>query len=400
MTCPTDRRPDEAGVPDGVRRLRLLQLATLVSTCDRFAIAPLLVPIAADLDVPLATAAAVAGGYFLAYGLMQVIWGVVSDRVGRVRVMRLALAGAVVAGAASALAPTITVLVIGRVVTGGCFAALIPASLVYVGDTWPERVRQRPLSDVLAASALGTAVATAGAGLLADLVGWRAVFAVTATSGAVLIVALRGLPEPARAEGSPEAAGLLRPLGVVLGSGWAWVILLLAFVEGMVVLAVLTYLAPAMQSLGSTAAVAGLVSGAFGVAALLFSRVVRRLVGRVRPAGLAAIGGGFLIAAWAGPSVAVNVVTVLTAGAGLGGAWAFLHSTLQAWATQVTPQARATAVALFATVLFLGSSVGTVLAAPLADAGAFRTLFTAALIVAAPLVVAAVLARRRYGRAG
>ena len=400
MISSTDRRPDDAGVPGGVRRLRLLQLASLVSTCDRFAIAPLLVPIAADLGVPLATAAAVAGGYFLAYGLLQVVWGVVSDRLGRVRVMRMALVGAVVGGAVSALAPTIAVLVAGRVVTGACFAALIPASLVYVGDTWPERVRQRPLSDVLAASALGTAVATAGAGLLADLIGWRAVFTVTAVAGVGLVVALRGLPEPDRPEDEPGSAALLRPIAAVLATGWAWVILLLAFVEGAVVLAVLTYLAPTMQALGSSAAVAGLVSGAFGVAALLFSRVVRRLVGRVPPAGLALVGGGFLIIAWAAPSVAVNPVTVLTAGAGLGGAWAFLHSTLQTWATQVTPHARATAVALFATVLFLGSSAGTALAAPLADAGEFDELFRVALAVSVPLVVAAVLARRRYGRTG
>ncbi len=341
-----------------------------------------------------------AGGYFLAYGLMQVVWGVASDRLGRVRVMRLALLGAVAGGAASALAPTITVLVTGRVVTGACFAALIPASLVYVGDTWPERVRQRPLSDVLAASALGTAVATAGAGLLADLIGWRAVFAVTALAGAGLVVALRRLPEPDRPDARPATSTLLRPLAVVLTSRWAWVILALAFVEGIVVLAVLTYLAPAMQALGSTAAVAGLVSAAFGVAALAFSRIVRRLVGRVPPYALAAIGGGFLIVAWAAPSVAVNPATVLVAGAGLGGAWAFLHSTLQTWATQVTPQARAAAVALFATVLFLGSSAGTALAAPLADAGEFDELFRAALAVSVPLVVAAVWARRRYGRRG
>ncbi|MBW0106521.1 MFS transporter [Pseudonocardia sp. KRD-291] len=381
--------------------MRLLQWASLVSTCDRFAIAPLLVLIAIDLDVSLGVTAGVAGGYFLAYGLMQVVWGVLSDRLGRVRVMRVALCGAAAGGLASALAPNVTVLLIARIVTGGCFAALIPASLVYVGDTWPEKVRQRPLSDVLAASALGTAVATAGAGLLADLVGWRTVFALTAVAGAGLFVALRRLPEPETEPGSAAAAGpgaVLRPLGTVLAHGWARIVLVLAFVEGIVVLAALTFLAPALQALGSSAAVAGLVSAGFGVAALLFSRLVRRLVGRVPPAGLAAIGGAFLVAAWAGPSITVNVATVLTAGAGLGGAWAFLHSTLQTWATQVVPQARASAVALFAAVLFLGSAAGTAMAAPLADTGMFPTLFRAALVVAVPLVVAAALARRRYGR--
>ena len=193
----------------------------------------------------------------------------------------------------SALAPTVAVLVAGRVLTGACFAALIPASLVYVGDTWPERVRQRPLSDVLAASALGTAVATAGAGLLADLIGWRAVFAVTAAAGAGLVVALRRLPEPAdRPDPAGGDAALLRPLGVVLGNRWAWVILALAFVEGIVVLAVLTYLAPAMQALGSSAAVgrAGRRPRS-GWRRSLFSRLVRRLVGPGPSGGLAAIGG-------------------------------------------------------------------------------------------------------------
>jgi len=376
-------------------RLRLLQLAALTSTCDRFAIAPLIVVIALDLDVPFTAAAAVASAYFLAYGLMQPVWGMVSDRIGRVRVMRLALLGATVAGVGSALAPDLLVLGITRVVAGACFAALIPASLVYVGDSWPPEVRQRPLSDVLAASSLGVATATAGAGALADLVGWRAVPAASAIAAAGLWVALRRLPEPDRlsVSGNP-----LRSIARVLAQRWARVVLLLAFVEGAVVLGALTYLAPAVQSLGSSAAVAGLVAASYGVGAVAWSQVVRRLVGRLAPAALAAIGAGFLVAAWAVPAVTVTLPTVAVAGVLAGGAWAFLHSTLQAWATQVVPAERATAVALFAAALFLGSGLGTALAAQPAGDGAFGTLFRVALIVAVPLGVAAVVARASYAR--
>ncbi|ALE73121.1 permease [Pseudonocardia sp. EC080610-09] len=394
--------PGDDGVPDGPRRLRLLQLASLISTCDRFAIAPLLVPIAVSFGAPLSAAAGAAGGYFLAYGLMQVVWGVLSDRVGRVRVMRLALVGSVLGGIASVLAPSLPLLIGARVVTGACTAALIPAALVYVGDTWPTAVRQRPLSDLLAATALGTAVATAGAGLLADLAGWRLVFGVSAAACAVLFVALRALPEPDVAGAAPAAdragvrGSVVRPLAAVCGNGWALVVLLLAFVEGAVVLGVLTYLAPALQAGGSSAALAGLAAGGYGVGAVVFSRVVRRLVGRWSPAGLATAGGVFLVVAWLFPLVTVHPVTIAAAGLCLGGAWAFLHSTLQTWATEVVPQARATAVALFATLLFLGSSAGTALGAPLADAGAFGTLFLAALLVSVPLGAGAALARRRY----
>ncbi|HVL85535.1 MAG TPA: MFS transporter [Pseudonocardia sp.] len=376
--------------------LRLLQLAALTSTCDRFAIAPLLVVIAADLDVTLAAAAGVASGYFLAYGLMQPVWGVVSDRLGRVRVMRLALLAAVAAGVGSALAPDLLTLGITRVLAGGSFAALFPTSLVYVGDSWPVEGRQRPLSDVLAASSVGVAAATAGAGVLADLAGWRVVPALTAAGGAALWFALARLPEPVRETSTGRP---LRSAAAVLRHRPARAVLALAFVEGAVVLAPLTYTAVAVQSLGASATVAGFVAAAFGVGAVVWSRWVRALVGRVGSAGLAGIGGAFLVVGWALVAVALTPVTVAVAAFAVGGSWAFLHSTLQTWITEVVPGERATAVALFASALFLGSAAGTALAAPLADAGAFPTLFRVALAAAVPLAVAAALARRRHGRA-
>ena len=378
------------------RRLRLLQLSALTSTCDRFALAPLLVVIGLDLGAPLVAVAGVASAYFLAYGLMQPVWGIVSDRIGRVRVMRLALLGAAVAGIGSALAPNLLVLQITRVVAGGCFAALQPTTLVYVGDVWPAETRQRPLSDVLAASSFGIAVATAGAGLLADLVGWRAVPAITAVGAAALWVALAWLPEPDRV---PARGNPLPGIGRVLRDRWALLVFVIVFVEGAVVLGTLTYLAPAVSALGFSAGVAGLAAAAFGVGALAWSRVVRPLIGRLPAARLAAIGGGLLVVGWAVPAAVLTLATVVIAGVVLGGSWAFLRSTLQTWATQVVPQERATAVALFAALLFLGSSGGTALIAPLAGSGDFPTAFRLALLISVPLAAGAALARARYARA-
>ena len=377
-------------------RLRLLQLTAVASTCDRFALAPLLVVIGLDLGAPLVAVAGVASAYFLAYGLMQPVWGMVSDRIGRVRVMRLALFGAALAGVGSALAPNLLILQVTRVVAGGCFAALQPTTLVYVGDVWPAPVRQRALADVLAASSFGIALATAGAGVLADLVGWRVVPALTGVGGAALWVALRRLPEPDR---EPGGGHPLRSVARVLRTRWALVVLAIVAVEGTVVLGVLTYLAPSVQHLGFSAGTAGLAAAGFGLGALGWSRVVRPLVGRVSPARLAAVGGALLVAGWTVPAVAVTLPTVVAAGLLLGGCWAFLHSTLQTWATQVVPAERATMVALFAALLFLGSAAGTALAAPLAGAAEFGTAFRLALLISLPLAVAAAAARHGYARA-
>ncbi|MHA6618038.1 MFS transporter [Pseudonocardia sp. DLS-67] len=378
-------------------RLRLLQLTALTSSCDRFALAPMLVVIGLDLGEPLVAVLAVASAYFLAYGLMQPVWGLVSDRIGRVRVMRVSLLGAAVAGAVSALSPNLLVFGISRTVAAACVAALVPATLVYVGDMWEARLRQRPLAEVLTASSLGTAVATAGAGVLAQVIGWRVVPALTGIAAAVLWVALRRLPEPER---QPMTGSPLRSITTVLRHRWALVVLVLVLVEGVVVLGVVTYLAPAVQALGFSAAVGGLVAASFGAGAVVLSRLVRILVGRLSAPALATVGAAMLAAGWALPSLTVSVPTVIAAGVLLGGSWAFLHTTLQSWSTEVVAEERATVVALFAALLFLGAAVGTAVLAPLADAGDFQAVFRVALTVAVPLAIAAVLARRRYGDRG
>ncbi|MDP8901824.1 MAG: MFS transporter, partial [Actinomycetota bacterium] len=90
-------------------RLRLLRAAAFLSTFDRFAVGPMLVTIAADLRVSLEEVALVASLYYLLYGAMQPVWGMLSDKLGRVGVMRLALMAALVPGLLSALAPNLAV---------------------------------------------------------------------------------------------------------------------------------------------------------------------------------------------------------------------------------------------------------------------------------------------------
>jgi predicted MFS family arabinose efflux permease len=82
----------------------------------------------------------------------------------------------------------------------------------------------------------------------------------------------------------------------------------------------------------------------------------------------------------------------------VGGGFAFMHSTLQTWATEVVPEARATVISLFAAALFVGSGLSTTVAAPLAEEGRFGSLFVTAAVVAVPLGLFAALARRRYAR--
>ncbi|UBU09744.1 MFS transporter [Nonomuraea gerenzanensis] len=372
-----------------------LSVSGFVSSFDRFAVSPMLVLIAADLGVSLSASIAAASGYYLAYGLTQPLWGLLSDRFGRVRVMRWALFGAALAGAASALMPVLWALVVARVVTGACFGAVIPTGLTYVGDTVQPAVRQRALTDLMAAAALGTALATGLGGVVAGLVDWRVAFTVPAACALACALALRTLPEPPR---HPNAGhGVLGHLRAVLGQRWALLVFALAFTEGAIMLGAMPFLAPALQHTGLAAAVAGLSITAYGLGLWVFAKLVKRLSGRWPAPVLMLVGGAQLCAGFAVVTVQVSVPAVAVTALLLGGGWSFLHSSLQTWATSVVPEARGTTIAFFACALFVGSAVSSWAAGPLAQDGRYGLLFGLAAGAAIPLTAVAALTRHRYG---
>ena len=218
--------------------------------------------------------------------------------------MRLSLLGAALAGVGSAMAPNLLALGITRTIAGGCFAALIPSTLVYVGDMWP------------AAGAPATALGRAGCVVVRHrgrhggrgparrpgrTGGWS-----PADDGGRGRRALGGAAPAPRAGPPPghgQPAALDRHRAARTGgrsrcSRWC-------SSRASSVLGVLTYLAPAVQASGSSAAVAGLVAATFGVGAL-------GLVAAGADAGRAAVGR----AGWppsaapcssrAGPSLAMH----------------------------------------------------------------------------------------------
>ncbi|MEV6673577.1 MFS transporter [Streptomyces sp. NPDC051162] len=372
--------------------LRLLRAAGFVSNFDRFCITPMLILIGTQLGVSLTTVMLAASGYFLAYGLMQPVWGLASDRLGRVRVMRISLTGAAVAALCSVLAPGATVLIVARIAAGAFFAASIAASITYVGDTVPAAVRQRPLSELMTAFALGTAVATVVAGALAHYVSWRLVFALPGLIAAYLVFALRRLPEPPRA--APGA--LLAPFKVVLSSRWQWYVMAVAMLEGGVLLGFLTYIAPALEAQGASVTLAGAVSALYGVGSMAAAQMVKRLVGRWSPVRLIVVGGVQMAVAFGLAATSRSVPALVGCALLLGGGWAFMHSTIQSWSTTLSPAARATGVAMFGVALYVGSALASALAAGAAEHHDYQGMFLTAAILTVPLTVAAAVGRARY----
>ena len=372
---------------------RLLYFGPFATMADRFAVAPLLIPMAVTFHVSLAAVSGVASLYYLAYGLLPPVYGVLADRFGRVRIIRTALLGTAVADVLSALSPNLTALLVARFITGGIACGVMPTTLVYLADRFPFTVRQQAITNVLVFVALGTAVGTLGAGLTAHVLTWRLFFLIPGAIALGVAIALRRTPESlvTRSRQNP-----LRQVAGVLRHGWAIFLLAVAVLVGAVMFGFVTYLAPALEASGQSPAIAGLVVATYGLSVLICTRVFR-YVARRTPAALILAGGaallliGYLIVAAAQTVPAILVASVLA-----GGAYAFMQSTFQTWATDVVPEARATATSLFATAIFGGAALATAAVSGLAGAHQYSSLFTIAAIVTLPVLIIGGLARWRY----
>jgi predicted MFS family arabinose efflux permease len=360
---------------------------------DRFAVAPLLIPMAASFHVSLAAVSGVASLYYLAYGLMPTLYGVLSDRFGRVRVIRAALLGTALADVLSALSPNLTALLVARFITGGIACGVFPTTLVYLGDRFPFKVRQQAIANVLVFVALGTTAGTLGAGLTAHVFSWRYFFLIPGAIALAVAIALRGTPESLLARSSQNP---LKQVATVLRRGWAVLVLLLAVLNGAVMFGFVTYLAPALEANGQSPAIAGVVVGSYGVSVLFCTRAFGYVARRTPAALILAGGAAMLIIGYLVAGSTQTVAAILTASVLAGGAYAFMQSTFQTWATDVVPEARGTATALFATAIFTGAALATSGVAGLASANHYSTLFLIAALVTLPVLIVGSVARWRY----
>src|SRR5258708_15077321 len=136
--------------------VRLLSAGPFVTMIDRFAVAPVLIPIAIEFHAQVGAVAIAATAYYFAYGLAQPFWGFASDRAGRIRIIRISLAATAAACALTALAPNLDFLIGARILAGASVCAVLPSALVYIGDTIPVKTRQAVIAGALAAGAVGT----------------------------------------------------------------------------------------------------------------------------------------------------------------------------------------------------------------------------------------------------
>jgi predicted MFS family arabinose efflux permease len=169
------------------------------------------------------------------------------------------------------------------------------------------------------------------------------------------------------------------------------------FIEGCCVLGLFPYLASFLFELGETRlSVAGIVIAGFAVGGLFYTMTVSRFLPRLGVNGMMISGAsmaGLQLAAIAfGPGWQVQVFCLMLMG------WGFymIHGCLQIFASELSVEARATALSLHSCFFYVGQTIGPIAYGfGIQSVGKMATLLTSAVIITALGVACARLLRQR-----
>jgi MFS transporter, YNFM family, putative membrane transport protein len=347
-----------------VRSIALLAAAGFASQAQVRVTDSLLPQIAVDLRTTVGVAAIVVTAYAVTHGSIQFVVGPVADRFGKYRAVAIASALAAALVAVCGTVSSLPELALARLATGAVAGWVIPVSMAYIGDVTPVERVQPILARYASGYILGQLFGQVLGGVLGDLVGWRNVFFVLAglfgLAAAGLLMELIADPATRDLKRRTEAPrGFVAGYAAVLSNPFARMILIVAFIEGALAWGAFAYIGADLRArFGLSFTLVGVTVGFFGIGGLIYAGLVRLFVHRLGQVGLALAGGVLLTVAYVLLAVepAWWLAPIATTTIGLG--FYMLHNTLQTNATQMTPQARGTAVAIFSSALYIGQTAG------------------------------------------
>src|SRR5262249_21225530 len=322
----------------------------------------LLPQIASDFAVTVGAASIIVSVYSLMHGSMQLVIGPIGDRLGKYLMIAVMCALSALTVAACGLADSLTTLTLARIGAGMTASWLIPLSMAFIGDVIPYEQRQQVLGRYLSGQITGQLFGQAAGGIIGDWLGWRAAFFIHAAVFAIAALALfRELKVNPRTRpalrGAEHARGFFADYAIVFANPFARFVVVIAFFEFAFMFGAFAYVGADLHlRFGVSFTLVGLIVCFFGFGGLIYAATVKQLVRWLGQPRLALIGGVILSVAYLtlalAPAWWVAPLAVTLVGLG----FYMLHNTLQTNATQMSPEARGTAVGVFSAALYLGQT--------------------------------------------
>ncbi|WP_082677916.1 multidrug effflux MFS transporter [Leucobacter chromiiresistens] len=398
-TAPIPTAPHPAAAPIGAALgPGLLVVLGLLAAVAPFGIdlyLPAFPAIARELDTSATGVQLTLTGFLVGIMLGQLVFGPLSDRIGRRLPLLIGSVVLILASAAAVLAPNLGVLVAARVLQGLAGAAGMVLGRAIISDLATGAVAARAMSLMMIVSGVAPVVAPLIGGALAAPLGWRGVLAVLFAIALVMLGAVvwgvrETLPADRRAQLSASRRAQGSPMRRLASRQYLGhtIAFAAAFTVMMAYISASPFLYQSM--LGANELQYGLLFGANALALVATSAVSARLVTRFGPRTLARIGlggvaagslvmlGAALLAA--SPWVLAAAVFVVVASLG------FVMGNVTALALSAVPGAAGTASALLGALQFGCAAV----ASPFVSIGGERTALPLAIIMVAASAIALV----------
>jgi MFS transporter, DHA1 family, multidrug resistance protein len=199
--------------------LALLVLVTAIAPAALHMLVPSLPLLATVFDAPAANVQLVLTLFLAGIATGQLVYGPVSDRLGRRPVLIAGLLLFLVGTALCGLAWSLPVLIVGRVLQagGGCAGMVLGRAIVR--DLFDRERSASAIATITMAMSLAPSISPAIGAYLAEWVGWRADFALLGAIGAaVLVLTVAKLEETHAAPASVSLAGMTRSFVLLLRS--------------------------------------------------------------------------------------------------------------------------------------------------------------------------------------
>jgi predicted MFS family arabinose efflux permease len=366
--------------------LNVIALSTFAASLSARALDPVLPHVASDFSVSIATAAGFASVFAFTFAVIQPVLGAAADLFGKARLVIICLVLLGIANILGALSSSFSLLFVSRILAGIGAGGVFPISLGLTSDLVDPDKRQVAIGRTLAGSMTGNLLGASLSGLIGDFLGWRGVLAVL---GSLAIVASFAVATGFRGGGLTRApakvdlAVLRHGYRTIFANPNARVCYSAVFIEGCCVLGLFPYVASFLFEQGVTSlSISGLVIAGFAVGGLFYTVTVSRFLPRFGVNGMMISGAmlmGLQLAFIAfGPRWQLQAANFILMG------WGFymIHGSLQVFASELSVEARATALSLHSFFFFMGQTVGPIAYGfGILNVGKVPTLLTSAVVI-------------------
>lgn len=258
----------------------LLVLVMFTSGADLLVMTPLLPAVARDLGVGADLGGLWITAYAVATGLFALVFGPVSDRFGRRRVLQVGMAVLTVGTVVCAFANSFETMLAARSLAGAGAGMLVTSTTSFAGDHFESEQRAVAMGWVMSGFFLALIVAVPIGAWLAGAFGWSRMFLILSAFAGVLALGLLALPVPRFEERTatlslPSAA---QAYGELLWDRRVAGVLAMSFSIGLSMTMFSVYTSPWLATtFGLDTQARGLVYAAGGPAVLLGAPLAGRL---------------------------------------------------------------------------------------------------------------------------